>query len=99
MKCVERSAQRITARSQRDTYFDVANGGLKLREEQPGRPHLIQLERADESQQRENRCRIIEVDSGTYPSCSPPSGLNMFASMAEQGFRKAIDQELQARNE
>lgn len=28
---------------QRDTYFEVARGGLKLREEQPGRPHLIQL--------------------------------------------------------
>lgn len=27
--------------SQRDTYFAVQNGGLKLREEQPGRPHLM----------------------------------------------------------
>jgi adenylate cyclase class IV len=37
---------------------------LKLREERPGRPHLIQFERADEPQQRESRYRIIEVDNG-----------------------------------
>jgi adenylate cyclase, class 2 len=49
---------------QRDTYFEVARGGLKLREEQPGRPHLIQFERAREPQQRESRYRIIEVSDG-----------------------------------
>lgn len=49
---------------QRDTYFDVAHGGLKLREEHPGRPHLIQFERASEPQQRESRYRIIEVRDG-----------------------------------
>jgi adenylate cyclase class 2 len=47
---------------QRDTYFTVPRGGLKLREEQPGRPHLIQFERASEPQQRESRYRIVEVD-------------------------------------
>lgn len=46
---------------QRDTYFAVARGGLKLREETPGRPHLIQFERASEPQQRESRYRIAEV--------------------------------------
>jgi adenylate cyclase class IV len=50
--------------AQRDTYFEVARGGLKLREEQPGRPHLIQFERASEPQQRESRYRIIEVSDG-----------------------------------
>jgi adenylate cyclase class 2 len=50
--------------AQRDTYFEVAHGGLKLREEQPGRPHLIQFDRADEPQQRESRYRIIEVSDG-----------------------------------
>jgi adenylate cyclase class 2 len=50
--------------SQRDTYFEVASGGLKLREERPGRPHLIQFERTDEPQQRESRYRIVEVDDG-----------------------------------
>ena len=52
--------------SQRDSYFDVPHGGLKLREEKPGRPHLIQFERAEEAQQRESRYRIIDVaDSQT----------------------------------
>lgn len=50
--------------TQRDTYFAVAHGGLKLREEQPGRPHLVQFERASEPQQRESRYRIIEVSDG-----------------------------------
>jgi adenylate cyclase class 2 len=47
---------------QRDTYFAVPHGGLKLREQRPGRPHLIQFERADQAQERESRYRIIEVD-------------------------------------
>jgi adenylate cyclase class 2 len=47
---------------QRDSYFDVPFGGLKLREENPGHPHLIQFERANEPQQRESRYRIVEVE-------------------------------------
>ena len=47
---------------QRDSYFDVPFGGLKLREERPGHPHLIQFERAEEPQQRQSRYRIIEVE-------------------------------------
>jgi adenylate cyclase class 2 len=50
--------------SQRDTYFEVSKGGLKLREERPGQPHLIQFERANEPQQRESRYHLIEVDDG-----------------------------------
>ncbi len=53
---------------QRDTYFQVTDGGLKLREERPGRPHLIQFQRANEPQQRESRYRIIEVDDGAVLS-------------------------------
>lgn len=55
---------------QRDTYFQVAHGGLKLREERPGRPHLIQFQRANEPQQRESRYRIIEVDDGAVLSAA-----------------------------
>lgn len=55
---------------QRDTYFQVAGGGLKLREELPGRPHLIQFQRANESQQRESRYRIVEVDDGAVLSAA-----------------------------
>ena len=55
---------------QRDTYFQVASGGLKLREERPGRPHLIQFQRANEPQQRESRYRIVEVDDGAVLSAA-----------------------------
>jgi adenylate cyclase, class 2 len=49
---------------QRDTYFTVGHGGLKLREESPGRPHLIQFERADWPEQRRSTYRIVEVEDG-----------------------------------
>ncbi len=63
--CRALGAEDRGAIAQRDTYFEVAHGGLKLREEQPGGPHLIQFERASEPQQRESRYRIIEVSDGT----------------------------------
>jgi adenylate cyclase class IV len=47
---------------QRDTHFVVAHGGLKLREEQPGRPHLIQFERADAPQARPSSYRIVALE-------------------------------------
>lgn len=49
---------------QRDTYFAVPHGGLKLREESPGRPHLIQFERADLPHERESSYRIVELEDG-----------------------------------
>jgi adenylate cyclase class IV len=63
--CLTLGAEDHGTIAQRDTYFEVSRGGLKLREEQPGRPHLIQFERANEPQQRESRYRIIEVSDGT----------------------------------
>ena len=47
---------------QRDTYFYVPNGRLKLRQEEGARPHLIAYERLDRVEERESRYRIIEVD-------------------------------------
>lgn len=47
---------------QRDTYFSVPHGGLKLREQVPGSPHLIQFERPDLPEERESRYRIVCVD-------------------------------------
>jgi adenylate cyclase class 2 len=49
---------------QRDTYFEVPTGGLKLREETPGKPHLIQFMRASQPQQRQSSYRIVEVEDG-----------------------------------
>jgi adenylate cyclase class 2 len=48
--------------SQRDIYFDVPHGGLKLREEEPGKPHLIQFQRASLPQQRQSSYRIIGIE-------------------------------------
>ncbi len=48
----------------RHTYFHVQRGGLKLREESPGRPHLIQFERADRPEQRPSSYSIVMVDDG-----------------------------------
>jgi adenylate cyclase class 2 len=45
---------------QRDTYFAVAHGRLKLRRVN-GRAELIQYERADEAHARESRYRLVPV--------------------------------------
>jgi adenylate cyclase, class 2 len=46
---------------QQDTYFHAPHGTLKMREEKPGRPHLIHYDRACEPWQRESRYRIAQV--------------------------------------
>lgn len=47
---------------QRDTYFDVAHGRLKLREQRPGAAQLIHYERADRARQRQSSYRLLEID-------------------------------------
>jgi predicted adenylyl cyclase CyaB len=47
---------------QRDTYFAVPTGRLKLREQQPGRAHLIHYERPDQPEERESRYRVAFID-------------------------------------
>ncbi len=47
---------------QRDTYFQVPNGRLKLREEEDAVPHLIAYERPDLAGQRESRYRIVNIE-------------------------------------
>jgi predicted adenylyl cyclase CyaB len=46
---------------QRDTYFPVPAGRLKLREQRPGDAVLIHYARADQPDQRESRYRLIRV--------------------------------------
>jgi adenylate cyclase class 2 len=62
---------------QRDTYFTVNHGGLKLREQRPGTPHLIQFERADEPQERESRYRVIAVDDAAELSAALGASLGI----------------------
>jgi homotetrameric cytidine deaminase len=47
---------------QRDTYFRVTSGRLKLREEEPGGAMLIQYDRVDADEARESRYRLIPVE-------------------------------------
>lgn len=47
---------------QRDTYFRVPDGRLKLREETPGGAALIQYHRPDEAVARESRYRVVPVE-------------------------------------
>ena len=47
---------------QRDTYFRVPEGRLKLREESPGGAALIQYARDDRPEARESRYRITPVE-------------------------------------
>lgn len=70
--------------AQRDTYFEVAHGGLKLREEEPGRPHLIQFERANELQQRESRYRIIEIGDGAALRAALADALDMRVTVVKR---------------
>jgi adenylate cyclase, class 2 len=46
---------------QRDTYFPVSHGRLKLREQRPGGAQLIQYARTDQPQERESRYRLVEI--------------------------------------
>jgi homotetrameric cytidine deaminase len=46
---------------QRDTYFRVPRGRLKLREQQPGGASLVQYDRVDAAEARESRYRLVPV--------------------------------------
>jgi adenylate cyclase class IV len=60
-RCRELGADDRGERWQRDTHFEVACGELKLREERPGRAHLIQAGRVGEADERERRLHLVEV--------------------------------------
>jgi homotetrameric cytidine deaminase len=59
--CLDLGAEDRGVLVQRDTYFRVADGRLKLREETPGGAALIQYHRADRPEARESRYRIAPV--------------------------------------
>jgi predicted adenylyl cyclase CyaB len=69
---------------QRDTYFRVARGRLKLREESPGGSHLIQYERADHPEQRQSSYRIMTVDDGPAARAALEAALGVRAVVAKR---------------
>jgi predicted adenylyl cyclase CyaB len=60
--CEEIGAEDRGTLIQRDTYFDVPQGRLKLRDVEGAASHLIAYERADIPGQRESRYRIVPVE-------------------------------------
>src|SRR5215218_2727611 len=59
--CLQLGADDRGVLRQRDTYFRVRRGRLKLREEEPGGATLIQYERPDAAAARESRYRLSPV--------------------------------------
>ena len=69
---------------QRDTYFYVPKGRLKLREQEGDTAHLIAYERPDEIAPRESRYRIVAV--------ADPEGIKAALSAA-LGVRTVVAKE------
>ena len=69
---------------QRDTYFAVRHGRLKLREEQPGGATLIAYERPDTAAERVSDYRLVAVDDA--------DGLRA-ALTASEGIRAVVAKE------
>jgi predicted adenylyl cyclase CyaB len=82
--CLQLGAEDHGELRQRDTYFQVAHGGLKLREQEPGRAHLIQFERPDGLEERESRYRIVEVDDGALTRSALQSALGVRTTVVKR---------------
>jgi len=62
---------------QRDTYFRVASGRLKLREEEPGEAHLIAYARPDDADVRVSSYRVVPAPDGTLAALSETLGVDV----------------------
>jgi homotetrameric cytidine deaminase len=62
---------------QRDTYFHVASGRLKLREEEPGEAHLIAYSRPDDPAVRVSSYRVLPAADGTLAALSETLGVDV----------------------
>jgi len=73
---------------QRDTYFSVASGRLKLREEANGSSRLISYVRADDLEERLSRYRIIEIEDaeGLKAALSESLGTRVVVSKRRRLF-------------
>jgi predicted adenylyl cyclase CyaB len=83
-RCHALGAKRGGEKWQRDTHFEVKRGGLKLREEDPGRPHLIQFERAGQAHERESRYRILDVQDAAALSASLAAAVGIRAVVVKR---------------
>jgi homotetrameric cytidine deaminase len=62
---------------QRDTYFRVAEGRLKLREEEPGGAHLISYSRPDDADVRVSAYRVVPATEGTLAALAESLGVDV----------------------
>jgi len=62
---------------QRDTYFRVASGRLKLREEEPGEAHLIAYSRPDDPAVRVSSYRVLPAADGTLAALGETLGVDV----------------------
>jgi homotetrameric cytidine deaminase len=62
---------------QRDTYFKVATGRLKLREEEPGEAHLIAYARPDDAEVRVSSYRVVPAPDGTLAALTETLGVDV----------------------
>jgi homotetrameric cytidine deaminase len=69
---------------QRDTYFRVGSGRLKLREEEPGGATLVQYDRVDDNRARESRYRLVPVDDPSALCAALESSLGVLAVVEKE---------------
>src|SRR5690349_24217381 len=69
---------------QRDTYFRVNSGRLKLREEDPGGATLVQYDRVDADEARESRYRLIPIDDPASLKAALESSLGVLAVVEKE---------------
>jgi homotetrameric cytidine deaminase len=62
---------------QRDTYFRVAEGRLKLREEEPGEAHLIAYRRPDAAEVRVSDYRVVPAPEGLGTALAETLGVDV----------------------
>jgi adenylate cyclase class IV len=74
--------------SQRDTYFDVPRGRLKLREQSGSPPQLISYLRSNATDERESRYRLIDVREadGLIDALSSTIGVRAVVTKRRQLF-------------
>jgi homotetrameric cytidine deaminase len=69
---------------QRDTYFRVPSGRLKLREEEPGGASLVQYDRVDAAEARESRYRLVPVPDAPEMRAALDAALGTLAVVEKQ---------------
>src|SRR3954471_9172452 len=69
---------------QRDTYFRVASGRLKLREEEPGGATLVQYDRVDADEARESHYRLVPVSDPAVLCAALEASLGVLAVVEKE---------------